>query len=201
MTSDAQHLAHPGTLTRQQATITPPRQPCPDRAALPRETAKPARTPPCTAAIIHVRDSATLKAVGNTPPDRRVDVVVIEPGRWHPGNLRRLIGRGEAPADHPACKAGIHGLAHLAVPVGDHVAGIAEHPDQGNDLDVQARFLPALADSAPGQRLVLLRPPVGIVHRPESGRRKSSKSPSLLRTITLADGLRLVGLGASGSCQ
>ena len=44
-------------------------------------------------------------------------------------------------------------------------------------------------------------PPVGIVHRPESGRRSSSRSPALLRTITLADGLRLVGLGAAGSCQ
>jgi hypothetical protein len=42
---------------------------------------------------------------------------------------------------------------------------------------------------------------VGIVHLPESERRSSSRSPALLRTITLADGLRLVGLGAAGSCQ
>jgi hypothetical protein len=42
---------------------------------------------------------------------------------------------------------------------------------------------------------------IQIVHRPESGRRSSSRSPALLRTITLADGLRLIGLGAAGSCQ
>ena len=44
-------------------------------------------------------------------------------------------------------------------------------------------------------------PPVGMVQRPVSARRSSSRSPALLRTITLAEGLRLVGDGAPGSCQ
>jgi len=44
-------------------------------------------------------------------------------------------------------------------------------------------------------------PPVGMAHRPESGLRRSSRSPRLLRTITLAEGLRLVGFGAAASRQ
>jgi len=43
---------------------------------------------------VDVRRGAGLEAVGEAAPDRRVDVIVIEPGRGHPGDLGSLLRGG-----------------------------------------------------------------------------------------------------------
>jgi len=66
--------------------------------------------------------------VDDPPPDGWVDVVIIKPGGWNPGDLGRLVAGGQLPADSPAGKAGVHGLAHLAVVVGDQMCWVAKYP-------------------------------------------------------------------------
>jgi len=109
--------------------------------------------------------------VADPPADSRVDVIAVQVLRSDPG---RLIGFGVG--------------AQLAA------NGLGVEADVDRDADL-AVVIGAVSVS------FFFSAPVGMVHRPESARRSSSSSPRWLRRTTLAEGLRLVGLGARGSSQ
>jgi len=68
------------------------------------------------------------------------------------------------------------------------MVGGGEHSAQARDLD--AGFLPALADGAPADGLVLLQPARGDGPQPVVGALKQQHPPGRSRTSALADGSR-----------
>ena len=130
-----------------------------------------------------------------------MDVVVIEVFRRDPGGLLGFGVRGQLAADRLAVKADVDRDADLAIGVGDAVPGSLKTPTS----PVSSTARPVSSRHSRMAHAVTVSfffsAPVGMVHNPEPARRSSRTSPRLLRRTTLAEGFRLVGLGACGSSQ